>query len=67
MSGLIGQTITFSITKEQTTTGLVLDKLIIREKPTDNFSVTGYLVVHSISKRIEPIAYWRIKEISDEI
>jgi hypothetical protein len=60
---LIGKTITYSINKETSTEGVVLDKLIMREKQEDNFSITGYLVENTSTSKIEPIANWRVKKI----
>lgn len=62
MPGIIGQKIKFSITRESYKEGFVLDKLIIREKPEDQFCVTGYLV-EVVDGKVEPIPYWRVKEI----
>lgn len=65
MVGIIGLKIKFSITKDTYKEGTILDKLIIREKPEDQFSVTGYLVETSEGTKVksEVVPYWRVREV----
>lgn len=60
---LVGKRVVYSITKDTTSRGIVLDKADIKDKSTDTFTVTGYLIQDEASGEISPIAYWRIKKI----
>lgn len=70
-SQLIGQVVRYSITKEKSSEGTILDKVIMREKIESKedknkeqyVSVTGYLIQSKATNEIIPIAYWRLQAV----
>lgn len=59
---IVGKRVVFSMTKDTLLRGLVLDKCDIKEKSTDDFTVTGYIVQEEASNEFMVVAYWRIKK-----
>lgn len=62
---MIGSEVTFSYQKDKPMTGIIVDKINMKDKATDNFTVTGYLIQHDGNK-IKPFAYWRIESFKEE-
>lgn len=67
LSLLIGQTIEYSITKDQHSVGVVLDKVLAKESAKDDFAVTKYLVEDNKSRAIVHIASWRVIRVVEPI
>lgn len=59
---LVKECVLYSITKDESGTGVVMDKITMKQKPTDTEPVTGYMVRDDKSRKLIPLAYWRILE-----
>lgn len=63
---LVGRTVEYSIKRDVNSTGLVLDKILGREKATDDFAVTKYLIEDDDTREVVSIVAWRIHKVFDE-
>ena len=60
---IIGEDVQYSITKEESAIGTVVDKVLMVNKLGDTHVVTGYLIENHKTGKINQIAAWRIQEI----
>lgn len=63
VSRLVGEAVEYSIKKDVTSSGLVLDKVLAKENSSDTFAVTKYLIEDFKSGAIVHIASWRILKV----
>lgn len=65
--GIVDQRVTFTTGNKEagvaTVEGKVVDKINMKLKATDGFSITGYMIVDSNGKLWNNVAHWRIQEI----
>ena len=61
--GLVGKVVKYSKTQQEIFTGFVLEKINMKEKMTDLFTITGYVVEDDVTGELHSIAHWRIKKI----
>lgn len=61
--GLVGKVVKYSKTPQELFTAFVLEKINMKEKPTDLFTITGYIVEDDVTGELHSIAHWRIKKI----
>lgn len=59
---IVGKRVVFSMKKDILLHGTVLDKADIKEKSTDEFTVTGYVIQEEATGEFMTVAYWRIKK-----
>ena len=66
-NGLLGKLVEYSLRKGHKSTGIVVDKVTMREKLTDTeqVQVTGYMLLDTENPNVDmqPIAYWRISNV----
>ena len=60
---LMGMTVVYSITKDTTATGIIVDKVLIKERPDDPVAVTAYMIEDDHTGALIAVSYWRIKKV----
>lgn len=60
---LVGEIVKYSVAKDHNSIGKVLDKVNKKEKPTDEITVTGYMIEDKFTKQIINVSYWRILQV----
>lgn len=53
--------------EKSTSTGIVLDKIIMKNATNDPTVVSGYLVKSLVSSKLKSIQHWRIVEVIESI
>lgn len=61
---LVGETVMFTFKKDEPVEGVVLDKLLMKDKATDQIVVTGYMIKMN-DGALKQVAYWRIISVVD--
>lgn len=62
---LIGKIVEYSITKEETSIGLVMGVESIQKDVNSQSIITGYVVEDQTSKLLKHVAYWRVIRVID--
>lgn len=62
---LVGKTVTFSLTPQESLTGQVMDKIDMFQKPADEQTITGYIISVD-GKLYNNIAHWRLLSIVED-
>lgn len=62
---LVGKTVTFSLTPQESLTGQVMDKIDMFQKPVDEQTITGYIISVD-GKLYNNIAHWRLLSIVED-
>lgn len=64
-TSLLGKTVTFSLTPQETLKGQVVDKIDMYQKPADEQTITGYIISVE-GKLYSNIAHWRLLSIVED-
>lgn len=62
---LVGKEVKFSLQKDNFITGTVMDKILLKDRPDADISITGYVIKDKDSK-LHHIAHWRVQSVVTE-
>lgn len=64
---LIGKRVSYSVTKQEFAQGVIIDKVLMKDKVTDGYAVTGYMILDEETQDVFKISYWRIHKIQPDL
>lgn len=57
---IVGSVVEYSVQRNNHSFGFVLDKVLAKEKPEDDFAVTKYLIHDQSTGKVVCVSAWRI-------